>query len=812
MTQFYTGVVEDRTSDPLKLGRCKVRVFGLHSENRQELQTADLPWAIVMQSVTSAAMSGIGHSPVGPVEGTWVVVIFTDDDKQQPIIIGTIGGIPQEQKTTNSTYVEQSNVVKTTDGTVLTDSSGNPVVSGEPTPAQPVPTYGAGEVKKVTSLTLSDYGFSELKKHEGLASLDKAARRIGNDNTPAVTKIYPYKDTSGIWTIGWGSTYLIDGSKVDENSIISKEDADKLLLTKLNTEFIAGVKRRTQVPVTQSMFDALVSLAYNMGVGGLFGSQIGTSLNSGKYEEAAAFIPQTKTNNGVLLGRRNKEQTLFLKDGIPTLEGDIKPTAATAVEAQTAADITQNPVVIRRATNNEQLTQSLNTPEAEGFKDPNNAYPKWLNEPDTHRLARNESIDKTVVFSKEAGRALNVKTAAGSTWSQPKVPYNAKYPYNHVFATESGHIEEWDDTKGSERRHSYHAAGTYYEIDSNGSRVTRIVGDNYEILERNGNLVVKGTCNVTIQGNSNVRIENNSIVEVLGNATLNVTGNLTQAVSGDYRVNVGGQFSVDAGNKIYWNSGKGSGINLPSEGVSATPQFGVLTTTSRSTEVDANYETPQEGSSEEFVATQVSNGNVNPEETPAVTAAPTEEKAVEQKAAVPSYTTCGEDIKNTTQFTAGFKLTENFTLGQICVGSSGIPSGTNYGRTANDIVCNLRLLTSNCIEPIKSKYPNVKITSAWRSEKDNVRVGGSKTSDHLAGMAIDFQLSGFNRKQHYESIIEIQKMLPAYKQLILEYKGATTWIHISFDINNNKMQALTIDAAINKELKLASGRSGYVLV
>jgi hypothetical protein len=74
-------------------------------------------------------------------------------------------------------------------------------------------------------------------------------------------------------------------------------------------------------------------------------------------------------------------------------------------------------------------------------------------------------------------------------------------------------------------------------------------------------------------------------------------------------------------------------------------------------------------------------------------------------------------------------------------------------------------------------------------------------------MAIDFQLKGFNRKQHYDAIIEIQKMLPAFRQLILEYKGATTWIHIAFNINNNLMQALTIDAAINKTLK--SG--GYVL-
>jgi GH24 family phage-related lysozyme (muramidase) len=805
MTQFYTGVVEDRTTDPLKLGRCKVRVFGLHSESKLDLPTADLPWAIVMQPVTSAAMSGIGFSPVGPVEGSWVVVIFTDADNQQPVIIGTLGGIPQQDVGTNSTYAEQSNTLKSTDGTEVTDSSGAPILTGETTPATPETSTSVGQAKKVSSLSLSAEGLNELKSHEGLASLDKARTRIGRDSTPDNTTLYPYKDTKGIWTIGWGSTYLLDNSRVNENTIITKAEADKLLAYKLEKEFVPAIKRNVKVPVTQSMFDSLVGMVYNMGSGGLFSSQIATSLNAGKYEEAAAFIPQTRNNNGTLTGRREKEKTLFLKDGIPTIDGDVTPTPATPTETKTAADVTQNPAVIRKASTTT-VAQPLNPTDNSGFKDPNKAYPRFLNEPDTHRLARNESIDNTVVFSKEAGRVLNVKKADGSTWNQPPIPYNAKYPFNHVFATESGHIEEWDDTKGSERRHSFHKSGTFYEIDANGTRVTRIVGDDYEILERNGNILVKGACNVTIQGNSNVRIENNSIVQVLGNATLNVTGNLTQAVSGDYKVKVGGQFAVDA-NKIYFNSGVASGVSLPTEAAGEQPEFGVLTTTSRTSDVDANYETPQEGNSEEFVAKNIDNGKVNPEETQPTTTPTTEEAVVPEKTAVASFTTCGDDIKNTTTFTSGFKLTEQFTLGQICVGSSGIPSGVNYGIPASEIVCNLRLLVANCIEPIKAKYPNLNITSAWRSEAQNTKIGGSKTSDHLKGMAIDFQLKGFNRKQHYDAIIEIQKMLPAFRQLILEYKGATTWIHIAFNINNNLMQALTIDAAINKTLK--SG--GYVL-
>lgn len=89
---FY-GIVEDR-QDPLFLGRCKVRIAGVHTDNLSELPTSDLPWATPIQSITSAATSGIGHSPTGLVEGSMVVVIFADPDKQIPLILGTLAGVP----------------------------------------------------------------------------------------------------------------------------------------------------------------------------------------------------------------------------------------------------------------------------------------------------------------------------------------------------------------------------------------------------------------------------------------------------------------------------------------------------------------------------------------------------------------------------------------------------------------------------------------------------------------------------------------------------------------------------------------------
>ena len=100
--QWFVGVVEDR-QDPKTLGRLRVRCLGYHTEDLNKLETKDLPWAHVMNPITSATVSGLGQSPLGAVEGTWVVGFFQDgSDAQQPIIIGTLPGVPSELPDTGS--------------------------------------------------------------------------------------------------------------------------------------------------------------------------------------------------------------------------------------------------------------------------------------------------------------------------------------------------------------------------------------------------------------------------------------------------------------------------------------------------------------------------------------------------------------------------------------------------------------------------------------------------------------------------------------------------------------------------------------
>ena len=91
---WFFGCVEDR-SDPMRIGRVKLRILGYHTDDKEQLPTDDLPWAMPIMPANSASTSGIGWSPTGPVEGTWVWGFFMDGaEGQQPAFVGTINAVP----------------------------------------------------------------------------------------------------------------------------------------------------------------------------------------------------------------------------------------------------------------------------------------------------------------------------------------------------------------------------------------------------------------------------------------------------------------------------------------------------------------------------------------------------------------------------------------------------------------------------------------------------------------------------------------------------------------------------------------------
>jgi hypothetical protein len=92
---WFSGVVEDRL-DPLFAGRLRVRCLGFHTDNKSELPTEDLPWAMCVLSTASPGISGLGTSPSFLVEGSWVWGYFRDSGHQEPVIIGSLPGKPYD--------------------------------------------------------------------------------------------------------------------------------------------------------------------------------------------------------------------------------------------------------------------------------------------------------------------------------------------------------------------------------------------------------------------------------------------------------------------------------------------------------------------------------------------------------------------------------------------------------------------------------------------------------------------------------------------------------------------------------------------
>ena len=334
--QWFVGVVEDR-QDPKKVGRVRVRCLGYHSENISDLPTSDLPWAHPLNPITSATVSGVGQTPLGVVEGTWVVGFFQDGaEAQQPIIFGTLPGVPKN-----------------------------------------LPVKDAGK------------GFQD--------------RLNGN---------YPkYKD---------------------------EPDTNRLAVNDTN----------------------------------------------------------------------NPHPTLTLRKADRDLAvGTAQIDGVTEGVAQTASDL---------------------------------------------------------------------DTDISGVWNEPVTDYDAVYPHNHVMETEGGHLREYDDTVNAKRIHERHASGTAYEILNDGTRITRVVSNNYQITAEDDFVHIKGTGRQTFDKGLRVRVNgsgaagNNYSIEVGNGSNLNIEvngGNInlttlqTGADGGDININASRKLNIQAGTGVELTTNSGD-INM----------------------------------------------------------------------------------------------------------------------------------------------------------------------------------------------------------------------------------------------------------
>jgi hypothetical protein len=153
----------------------------------------------------------------------------------------------------------------------------------------------------------------------------------------------------------------------------------------------------------------------------------------------------------------------------------------------------------------------------------------------TDKIATNTDLTATTWKEpKTTDDSIRGKDATGKnpeTQEDRVPPYkrrNTEYPYNHVLETEGGHIKEYDDTPYAERIYEKHKSGTYYEIDADGNKVTRVVGQNYEIIAGNNFCNIKGDVNLTIDSNCKTYIKGDWNIQVDGNKTEVVKKNVTE--------------------------------------------------------------------------------------------------------------------------------------------------------------------------------------------------------------------------------------------------------------------------------------------
>ena len=141
---WWIGVVEDRI-DPLNLGRCKVRIFGSHTENLQLIPTSSLPWATPLYPLNDS------RSFSAPLEGDYVFGFFLDGDSSQaPAMLGVFPAIPQSVDAPKG--VGFSANAKLTNSTLTANDTASPIVSTK-TPEMQINRIGKPTTPKLSYST-----------------------------------------------------------------------------------------------------------------------------------------------------------------------------------------------------------------------------------------------------------------------------------------------------------------------------------------------------------------------------------------------------------------------------------------------------------------------------------------------------------------------------------------------------------------------------------------------------------------------------------------------------------------------------------
>lgn len=150
-----------------------------------------------------------------------------------------------------------------------------------------------------------------------------------------------------------------------------------------------------------------------------------------------------------------------------------------------------------------------------------------------------------------------------------------------------------------------------------------------------------------------------------------------------------------------------------------------------------------------------------------------------------------EDTYKPGQFTKNFHLLEfvkSLTASQNKFMEQFHPS--------DSVIDNLEKLCVNVLQPIRDALPNgvIRVSSGYRCQRLNEKVGGKPTSQHLTGKAADIQYFENGTMYNHRIIEEIVGLGLEVDQCIMESTSSSEWIHISYNEGKNRNQIFNLNA------------------
>lgn len=489
---FFEGVVEN-VDDPRLLGRIQVRVFDLHPAQKQKsaaigIPVEELPWMMPIQDIRSAAVSGVGFSPTGIVRGAHVFGLWRDVWRQDGIVLGTYAGHYVEQPDTQKGFCDplgeypryvgnDVNILarggeegRQSSSVAIRDSNTSTAVNPDDRPLDEVPEDDRPDVGGFTIEKM-------LKGDEGI-------------------RTRWYSDSEGYPTIGIGHLLVREKTKDAGriNALISRAVGREVTNGTITSEEVSllfrqdlqtvrnGINKTTNLREVYETLNiprqmAIENMCFQMGYGGV--AKFTETLKAMKEQNWQKAYSQLRNSLWARQtpGRSSRVSKVILTGNLESYGIMVPEPEARSVGAAAATNVV--------------LTTDQNP------EDP---------------------------FTPTDTRVMFV---------EPESSYAAEYPYNMVFESRSGHIQEFDDTPGHERYNRVHPTGTYEEVRPNGTRVVKIVGEDF--------LIVQEGRKVNIKGNLQVVIEGDAFVYNMGNVTQTVDGNVTEFVRGNVKQTVEGE-------------------------------------------------------------------------------------------------------------------------------------------------------------------------------------------------------------------------------------------------------------------------------